>query len=33
MLGKKPDEDIRRPMQWSDATYAGFSNSTSMEKY
>tara|TARA_B110000263_G_scaffold62180_1_gene53408 strand:+ start:1716 stop:3347 length:1632 start_codon:yes stop_codon:yes gene_type:complete len=28
MLGKKPDEDIRRPMQWSDATYAGFSNST-----
>ena len=25
MLGKKPDEDIRRPMQWSTATYGGFS--------
>lgn len=23
-IGKKPDEDIRRPMQWSDATNAGF---------
>ena len=27
MLGKKPDEDIRKPMQWSDAIYGGFSNS------
>ncbi|WKV13200.1 alpha-amylase family glycosyl hydrolase [Marivirga harenae] len=24
MLGQKPDEDIRLPMQWSDATNAGF---------
>jgi alpha-amylase len=24
MLGQKPDEDIRRPMQWSDAHNAGF---------
>ncbi|MFN1833997.1 alpha-amylase family glycosyl hydrolase [Balneola sp. MJW-20] len=26
MLGQKPDEDIRLPMQWSAETYAGFSN-------
>lgn len=25
MVGKKPDENIRRPMQWSDAANAGFS--------
>jgi len=25
MVGKKPDEDIRRPMQWSGAENAGFS--------
>jgi glycosidase len=25
MVGKKPDENIRRPMQWSDAVNAGFS--------
>jgi len=24
MLGRKPDEDIRRPLQWSDAANAGF---------
>jgi len=24
LLGKKPDEDIRRPMQWSATTHAGF---------
>lgn len=28
MKGVKPDEDIRRPMQWSNATYAGFSIAT-----
>ena len=28
MLGVKPDEDIRVPMQWSDAEYAGFSTVT-----
>ena len=27
MLGKKPDEDIRLPMQWSSAENAGFSES------
>jgi glycosidase len=26
MMGKKPDEDIRRPMQWSDAANAGFTS-------
>ena len=26
MLGKKPDEDIRRPMQWSSSANAGFSS-------
>lgn len=25
MLGTKPDENIRRPMQWSNSAYAGFS--------
>ncbi len=28
MLGRKPDEDIRRPMQWSDAPGAGFTTGT-----
>ncbi len=28
MQGEKPDEDIRRPMQWSSATNAGFSTGT-----
>lgn len=28
MLGSKPDEDIRRPMQWSDAYQAGFTSGT-----
>jgi len=28
MLGRKPDEDIRRPMQWSDAPAAGFTTGT-----
>lgn len=28
MLGKKPDEDIRRPMQWSAETWAGFTTGT-----
>jgi alpha-amylase len=28
MKGKKPDEDIRRPMQWSAASHAGFSTAT-----
>jgi alpha-amylase len=28
MQGKKPDEDIRLPMQWSAQAYAGFSAST-----
>lgn len=28
MSGAKPDEDIRRPMQWSDAENAGFSRAT-----
>jgi glycosidase len=29
MMGKKPDEDIRRPMQWTgDAETAGFTNGT-----
>ena len=28
MLGKKPDEDIRRPLQWSNQPNAGFSNGT-----
>lgn len=27
MQGKKPDEDIRLPMQWSDEEFAGFSTS------
>lgn len=27
MRGQKPDEDIRLPMQWSDAAYYGFSGS------
>ena len=26
MLGRKPDENIRRPMQWSDAPGAGFTS-------
>lgn len=26
MLGSKPDENIRRPMAWSNAAYAGFTN-------
>jgi glycosidase len=25
MTGEKPDENLRRPMQWSDAEHAGFS--------
>ena len=28
MLGQKPDENIRRPMQWSSEANAGFSNQT-----
>lgn len=28
MLGQKPDPNIRRPMQWSSETNAGFSNGT-----
>jgi len=28
MLGKKPDEDIRRPMQWSGEENAGFTTSS-----
>ena len=28
MLGKKPDEDIRKPLQWSDETNAGFTTGT-----
>lgn len=28
MLGQKPDEDIRRPMQWSSDANAGFSSQT-----
>jgi glycosidase len=28
MIGVKPDEDIRVPMQWSDADFAGFSTVT-----
>lgn len=28
MLGKKPDEDIRRPMQWSAEAFAGFSTTS-----
>ncbi len=28
MLGRKPDEDIRRPMQWSSAPAAGFTTGT-----
>ncbi len=28
MKGVKPDEDIRRPMQWSNATHAGFTTGT-----
>ena len=29
--GQKPDEDIRRPMQWSTETYSGFSSSVPWE--
>lgn len=28
MLGSKPDENIRRPMSWSNASHAGFSESS-----
>ena len=28
MLGKKPDEDIRKPLQWSDEANAGFTTGT-----
>ncbi|MBK6266708.1 T9SS type A sorting domain-containing protein [Marivirga sp. S37H4] len=28
MLGAKPDEDIRLPLQWSSASHAGFTNGT-----
>jgi glycosidase len=28
MVGKKPDEDIRRPLQWSDEANAGFTTGT-----
>ncbi len=31
MQGGKPDEQIRRPMQWSTEEYAGFSTATSWE--
>ena len=31
MQGEKPDEWIRRPMQWSDGTYGGFSSASPWE--
>ena len=32
MLGRKPDENIRRPMQWSSEQFGGFSSSVPWEE-
>lgn len=32
MMGRKPDEMIRRPMQWSDEAFGGFSTATPWEE-